>query len=590
MPLQSGFEITPAVKILLARTSGFCDGVKRALRIAITAAARPGGLVADGPLVHNRQALDLLALHGVPEAGQGGDGSARVLVRAHGVAPERRRQWEDAGRELVDATCVHVAKNQRLAREAAEKGMTVILAGDPDHAETRAVAGSAGPECRIVSCVADVETLEMPRGDVLFLAQTTFNVEHFGAMAAVAARRFPGCRVVDSICRATHNRQEEARRLAGMADVLVVVGGRHSANTRRLADAGRAEGKPVFLVETAAELREEDFAPFHVAAVTSGASTPGWVTQEVVNRLRCLGRRTPWTWCVDALHVLAESRVSAALSAGGLALAVAYLALGTVVPSLALAGACYVFFAHTLNRRVPADAKARRLSLVDAFYQRRRARFLFLAWVAAAAALMLAAGSGTATLGLFAAAEAAAMVYAMPAARAPAWLAGLRAKPGIRTLIMAAGWGLVLAGPVLFLAADALSGAVAFLFVFLLRLGGTLARDLHDVASDLLLGIETLPVRLGSAAMSRLTGALLQGAAFLPPLLALITLWRKGGVAWPWLFFALALPLAPGLGLLLLRRWRKGTLHDAVLLQAGVDGMGMVAGLVALAALALGRY
>ena len=335
------------MKVIIARNSGFCDGVKRALALAIAAAGKPGGIAGNGPLVHNRLALDLLALHGAADRG-GGDGGARIFVRAHGIAPEERRRWEEAGREIVDATCPRVADNQRLAREAAERGETVVLAGDREHAEIQAVAGSAGSDCRIVSEPEDIEKLSFP-GPVFLLAQTTFNAETFRRIAYAAGRRFPNCRVADSICRATQDRQEEAVRLARLADVLVVVGGVNSANTRRLAEIGRNAGRPVVMVETAEELEAAALFPFRTAAVISGASTPGWITQGVVNRLRCLGRIGVGDRFRQFLHPLVECRLSTALSAGGLALAVEFLLLREVVPTLAAAGAGYVFFAVVIS-------------------------------------------------------------------------------------------------------------------------------------------------------------------------------------------------------------------------------------------------
>ena len=573
------------MKVLIARTSGFCDGVRRAMRIALEGAARHGGLDADGPLVHNDQALELLALHGIAATSDPGTSGKPLLIRAHGIPPERRGEWERAGLELVDATCVHVARNQSLARSAAERGLTVVLAGDPDHAEVKAVAASAGPACRVVSSPEDVEALTI-KGGVFFLAQTTFDVQIFRCMAEVMRRRFPDCEAVDSICRATHDRQEETGCLARRADVLVVVGGRHSANTRRLAEAGRAAGKPVFLVETAVELREEAFAAFRVAAVTSGASTPGWVTQEVVNRLRRMGPATPSTIARRLLHLLMESRIGTALSAGGLALAAEFFLTG-IQPALALAGAGYVFFAHTLNRRIPPNPEARRLAPVDAFYQSRRPRLLAMAWIAAGLALALAAGEGAMAFALFALAILTTSLYALPPGRTPDWLARLRAwrrgksRSNPRNWAMAVGWSLILAGPPAWEAGLPASGIGTMLFVFCLCLGGTLTRDLHDIASDRLMGIETLASRIGPFRAKRLAARAFGGAALLPFAALAAMAWHGGGLSAGFLFAVLA-PTVPALGHRLLELVEQRRISDAILLQAGVDGLGCLAGLFAL--------
>lgn len=564
------------MKVILANISGFCDGVKRAMRIAL-AASEKGGLWADGPLVHNEQAIRFMSLRGVAVSDKPAPGDDKVLVRAHGVEPERRLAWKKMGLTPVDATCVHVARNQRLASDAGEKGAAVVLAGDPDHAEARAVMGSAGPKGRIVSSVEDVERLQID-SDILFLAQTTFNVELFHNIAAAMRHRFPRCRVVDTICRATHDRQAEAARIAALADALVVVGGRHSANTRRLADTGRAQGKPVFLVETADELHDSDFASFRVVAVTSGASTPGWITQEVVNRLRRMGRPTIGAWAQRLLHSVVESRLSTALSAGGFALASQFAISGRFFPDLALAGAAYAFFAHTLNRRIPPDPRAREMSPIDSFYRERRSPLLLVAWFAAGLCLFLALPYGAAIFGLFCSAIALTVAYA--------WLSH---RPGARSLLahipapgswaMASGWALVLAGPPVLEAGWSRIGAGALAFVLLVCFGGSLIRDLHDIASDGLMGIDTLPARLGLPPVRRLATTSMAFAMGLSLAAAVSDMYAGGGGRF---FFFLLLPAVPLLGLFLLDRMERHRLPDAVLLQAGVNGLGCLAGILAI--------
>lgn len=553
------------------------------MRIALSA-AREGGLWADGPLVHNDQAIDLMVLHGVNMASTPGEGDSQVLVRAHGAPPERRREWEKAGLRLVDATCVHVARNQRLAARAAADGRTVLLAGDADHAEVRAVAASAGPDCRVVSTPGDVERLDGD-GPFLLLAQTTFNVDTFQKMAAVAQRRLSDCRVVDTVCRATHDRQREVARIAGLADALVVVGGRRSANTRRLADTGRALGKPVFQVETAAELRDADFADFRSVAVTSGASTPGWITQEVVNRLRFMGRITPLVLALRLVYILAQSRLLTAISAAGLALGAQFYLAGELLPGLAGAGAGFIFFAHILNRRVPADPEARRLSLADGFYEARRSPLLIGAWLGAGLALYLAAAVGAGTFALFACAVGGTALYASLAHRRSfrdslVWRYGGSASP--RNWAMAVGWALVLAGPPALAGGAFLPGLGATAFIFLICFGGTLIRDLHDTVSDRLMGIDTLPSRLGPPLAKRLADLSLRLAASLP-LLAAAAAIVAGGAEAVWFVFLLLVPAAPGLGLYLLDSPDRARVRDAVLLQAGVDAMGALVGLLAVA-------
>lgn len=583
------------MKALLASQSGFCDGVKRAIRLALNGAAAHGRLIADGPLVHNRQAVDFLSLYGV-ETGADALDSGRnrsILIRAHGVTPAQRRRWQEEGAALVDATCAHVAANQRLAADASARGLRVVLAGDRDHAEVAAVSGSAPGGCDILSTLDEARAYATDQ-PFIFMAQTTFDVDLFAAMAEAVSRNNPRCEVRNTICRATQKRQAEAKRLARRADALVVVGGKHSANTRRLAEAGRVGGKPVFAVETAADLDAAAFAGFTKVAVIAGASTPGWITQEVVDRLRFLGRTTLWTLLERMLYILVESRLLTAVSAFGLGLAAGLFLLRELRLEPALAAALYVFFAHTLNRRLPLNPAARRLSPTDSFYRLRRQPMLILAWLSLALGLALAAdlGRGVFTLYLVAAIAASAFAWMGKHASDKLESAGrvwpsaaiLRHKESVlslvRLLAMAVGWALVLIAPYGVLGASPAGMAAAALFVLLLRLGGSLVRDLHDIASDRLMGIDTLPGHIGSDKAARLADTVLGVAAILP-FVAAAGMVRDGQPSVGFVFL-LCLPTVPALGIRLMELVRQGRLADGVRLRGAIDAMGCLAGLLAL--------
>jgi len=205
---------------------------------------------------------------------------------------------------VLDATCPLVKKNQQLIEEAAAAGRFIIIAGDADHAETigllarataplRAEQGgiSAGreetppPGGMVLTTPADAEKLTAPPASFL-LAQTTFSRAVFAQIREILARKIPGLIVRDTICAATAARQAEIATLAQNCDRVVIVGARHSANTRRLAETAAGYGKPTFLVENAPELRPADFAEARTVAVSAGASTPDWEISAVIARLR----------------------------------------------------------------------------------------------------------------------------------------------------------------------------------------------------------------------------------------------------------------------------------------------------------------
>jgi (E)-4-hydroxy-3-methyl-but-2-enyl pyrophosphate reductase len=281
----------PAMKVELARTAGFCMGVTRAMEMALQAARsgiRP--LYTLGPLIHNRQAVESLRAEGIltvdnPEEVPAGAG---VIIRAHGVRPEVREVLDGRGARIIDATCPHVLASQRRIAEQSAAGASVIIVGDRDHAEIRGLVGHARGPVAVVSSVEELSGIGL-RPPLCIIAQTTFSESTYEAIVVEARRRFPGIAVFESICSSTQDRQREVRELSGRVDAVVVVGGRHSANTLRLAEVARSSGKSVVHVESAAELDVSALAGAWLVGVTAGASTPSWVIGEVVDKLAATG-------------------------------------------------------------------------------------------------------------------------------------------------------------------------------------------------------------------------------------------------------------------------------------------------------------
>lgn len=276
--------------VTLAATAGFCMGVRRAVETAVAAGRdAPAPVWTWGELIHNHSVGRRLAEMGVrpspvarPEDLPPG---GTVVIRAHGVAPAVERALAGGGRTVLDATCPLVRKNQKIVEDAAAAGRFVVIAGDAEHAEAVALLARATAGGAVVAGVAEAESAAVPAG-ALLLAQTTFSRAGFAAIAEVLTGRVPGLSVRNTICAATEARQAEVEKLARACDVVVVVGGAHSANTRRLAEVAAAAGARAILVAGADALRPEDFAAARAVAVSAGASAPEWDIAAVVARLR----------------------------------------------------------------------------------------------------------------------------------------------------------------------------------------------------------------------------------------------------------------------------------------------------------------
>jgi len=218
------------MKIEIARQAGFCMGVRRAMRLALRAAeTSPGPVYTYGPLIHNPQALELLRRLGVEDLREHPDAQKGVvIIRAHGVPPEEKKALENRGFKVLDGTCPRVARVQALARRYAREGYQVIIIGDREHAEVKGILAYTQGRGAVVSQVADLESLP-PLEKYVILSQTTQDEELFAFLSQEILSRWPGGKVVNTICHATHERQESIRELATRCEAVVVVGGRGSA-------------------------------------------------------------------------------------------------------------------------------------------------------------------------------------------------------------------------------------------------------------------------------------------------------------------------------------------------------------------------
>jgi len=283
------------MKLLRANTAGFCMGVDLALKklaslietpIGAEAGETPRTIVTFGPIIHNPQVLEEYAAKGVRVVNDPQDISADaiVVIRAHGIPAPMRQAIAARGAEIVDATCPKVKKAQTLIFAQARHGKELLLFGEEDHPEVKGLLSYATAGAHVFNSMDELEALSLPHGPTYFLAaQTTQDEQEFLRIRDYLKDRFgPELVVLATICNATMNRQQEAMDLAAAVDFLVVVGGRESGNTRRLAQVARSAGTPCVHVETAAELSPAMFAGYRTIGLTAGASTP----KKIIDRIQ----------------------------------------------------------------------------------------------------------------------------------------------------------------------------------------------------------------------------------------------------------------------------------------------------------------
>jgi (E)-4-hydroxy-3-methyl-but-2-enyl pyrophosphate reductase len=279
------------MEILLADEYGFCFGVERAVEMVEGALAEGDTVRSLGALIHNSQEMQRLEDEGVrtinspEEAGTG----MTTVIRAHGVTPQVQHELEERATKVIDATCPFVTKVQKLAERAAAQGRDVVVVGNPDHPEMIGVVGYAPHNTHVVRDAAEVAALPSLHAP-LVVSQTTLKLKTFlDAAEAVRAKSDAEPQVVNTICSATRDRQDAARSLAGHVDAFYVIGGRHSSNSVKLLAVCQEQCEKSFLIETPLEINAQDLAGARRVGITAGASTPKWLIDQVVERLRAIG-------------------------------------------------------------------------------------------------------------------------------------------------------------------------------------------------------------------------------------------------------------------------------------------------------------
>ena len=276
------------MEIVLAESLGFCMGVKRAVDMAYRAIEKSDGrpVVTLGPLIHNSQEIERLQKDGISVTDEDAiPENSTVIIRAHGVTPQAFEALKSRGLKIMDGTCPYVHYSQRKALELYEAGYTVVIAGDRNHPEIRGILGYINDEAYAVKTVEEAQALaNLDR--VGTIAQTTISPKKYQAIIDVLRAKSRELKVCETICDATEENQKAIRELSAEVEMLYVIGGSHSANSNKLVETAREKCPRATLIETAGEINAEDLRGVNRVGVSAGASTPDWMIQSVVERLR----------------------------------------------------------------------------------------------------------------------------------------------------------------------------------------------------------------------------------------------------------------------------------------------------------------
>lgn len=277
------------IKILLARSAGFCFGVKRATRMAFDAAETHDGICSLGPIIHSPQLVHKLEEKGVVVVDDVNDiPEGAVIIRSHGVTSGEMKNIQARNLEVVDATCPFVKSAQDHAALLSREGYGVVLVGEREHPEVQGILSYADSgEVYVVNEPSQAE--DIPRRKRLgLIAQTTQSFETLRQIADICLKKCQELRIFNTICDATSVRQDEAREIARQSDLVLVIGGFNSANTTRLAQICSELQPKTHHIETVEQLRSEWFEGVATVGITAGASTPRWLIDEVIRMVESI--------------------------------------------------------------------------------------------------------------------------------------------------------------------------------------------------------------------------------------------------------------------------------------------------------------
>ncbi len=274
------------MKIELASSYGFCFGVKRAIKIA---EENPGS-VTYGPLIHNKDEIDRLKEGfdiGLANDLQEAEQHDSIVIRTHGIPRDELAELKNQNKRIIDATCPYVTTPQKIVADMSSQGYSIVVFGDKNHPEIRGVVSYADDPRNAFVVLHEEEIDPLPlKSRVAIVAQTTRKPEDFANIVNKLVTRSKEVRVFNTICNATFENQDAAAELAKRADVMVIIGGKHSSNTKQLHLIAQNYCTDSYLIENETELQPEWFEGKTLCGISAGASSPDWIVQNVVDRIQ----------------------------------------------------------------------------------------------------------------------------------------------------------------------------------------------------------------------------------------------------------------------------------------------------------------
>ena len=281
------------MEVRLAKSAGFCFGVNKAMEKVYEQIEKADGrkIYTYGPIIHNEEVVKELAAKGVEVIDSLEELQEKetgvLIIRSHGVAKEVSEKMEEAGFLVVDATCPFVKRIHNIVQKESALGKKIVIIGNPGHPEVEGIKGWCADEAFIIETIREAEDFNAPQDKkICIVSQTTFNYNKFKDIVEIFEKRGYDINVVNTICNATQERQTEAKEIARVADAMIVIGGTHSSNSKKLYEICKGECNNTHFIQTLDDLHLELPKSVRLVGITAGASTPNNIIEEVQNYVR----------------------------------------------------------------------------------------------------------------------------------------------------------------------------------------------------------------------------------------------------------------------------------------------------------------
>lgn len=273
------------MEIIIAKNAGFCFGVENAIDTTIESLEEKDNVYSLGPLIHNDQVVDYLGEKGLKVIDDPLDvQNKNLIIRSHGVPLSVYDISESRGNNVIDCTCPFVRNLQKKTKKCYEEGNNIIIIGDKKHPEIIGINGWCENKADIVNSIDDVKKLK-PMSSACVVVQTTMIEEKFEKIVIELKKHIKDLQVFNTICRATKERQNSCDEVSKLVDAMIVIGGKKSSNTKKLAEISRENCENVYHIEKADEIDIDEIKKFKKIGITAGASTPDWIINEVIEKL-----------------------------------------------------------------------------------------------------------------------------------------------------------------------------------------------------------------------------------------------------------------------------------------------------------------